>query len=184
MKKLTTLVVILLIACGFSACEKDDICSAETPTTPRLMIEFYGGNDVLKPVTNLKVKAEGQGNGVVFNQTATGDARYLTNANAIALPLDLSADKVIYEFTLNANDTTGVFVRKDTIEINYRRNTIYVSRACGYKMLFDLNTLPGQPGGIILNNTTPQIPGDWIQSIFVVKPNLESENETHVKIYF
>lgn len=184
MKKIITFLVVILFACGFSACEKDDICSAETPTTPRLMIEFYGGNDALKPVTNLKAQAVGEENGVVFNVTATGDARYLTNANAIALPLDLSADKVVYELTLNANDTTGVFIRKDTIEINYRRNTIYVSRACGYKMLFDLNTLPSGPAGIILNNTTPQVPGNWIQSIFVVKPNLESENETHVKIYF
>ena len=183
MKRIATILAVLLLVNGFSACEKDDICSADTPTTPRLIIEFYGDNNVLKPVTNLKVTAEGMTDGIAFNESLTTAARYLSNASEIALPMDLSADKVTYDFTLNATDTTGVFLKTDKIEFNYRRKTVYVSRACGYKMLFDLNNLPDLPPAYILNNTAPQA-GNWIKRIFVEKYNLESENETHIKIYF
>jgi len=184
MKKIATILAVILLVNGFSACEKDDICSEDTPTTPRLMIEFYGDNNVLKPVTNLKVTADGVADPIVFNADVTTASRYLTNASNIALPLDLSAEKVTYEFTLNATDTTGLLLKTDKIEFNYRRKTIYVSRACGYKMLFDLNNLPDLPEAYVLNNTTPPQAGNWIKRIFIEKFNLESENETHVKIYF
>mgnify|MGYP006353373257 FL=1 len=44
MKK--TILLLLAVAFTFSSCEKDDICDANTPTTPRLVIGFY---DFLNP---------------------------------------------------------------------------------------------------------------------------------------
>ena len=59
------------------------------------------------------------------------------------------------------------------------RNNVYISRACGYKTLFNLNSLSG------IVQTEPLTPdGTWIKNIVVVKPNLETENEVHVQIYF
>ena len=55
MKKIISL--LLLFTFGLSSCEKDDICDANTPTTPRLVITFYdnAAPTTLKTVTNLKV---------------------------------------------------------------------------------------------------------------------------------
>jgi len=182
MKKITAVLIVLFVAFGFSACEKDDICDADTPTTPRLVIQFYNSTGVLKNVTNLKAVAEGMDTGVILNETGTEITRYLSNGNQIELPLDLTKDKVTYYLSLNATDTT--LIKTDTIEFNYDRKTLYVSRACGYKTLFNLNNLPGIPRAFVLNgNNVPQI-GNWINSVIVEKYNLESENETHIKIIF
>ena len=41
MKKLIITSIALVIAFSFWNCEKDDICEDGTPTTPRMIIEFY-----------------------------------------------------------------------------------------------------------------------------------------------
>ena len=57
MKKIQ-LLFICLFSISFSSCEKDDICEATTPTTPKLVIEFYDvlNRTVKKNVNNLAVK--------------------------------------------------------------------------------------------------------------------------------
>ena len=51
-----------------------------------------------------------------------------------------------------------------------------MSRACGFKTLFYLN---------YTNPTVLTADGNnWIQNIVVTQPNIENENEVHVKIYF
>lgn len=184
MKKIAAILTIVLLVNGFSACEKDDICADTTPTTPRLIIEFYlkGSANTLKPVTNLKVVAEGMENGVVFNPTFTGESQYLTNSSKVAIPLDLSKDSVTYNLTLNATDT--ITNRTDKLVFNYTRNQVYVSRACGYKMLFTLNNLPGLTPAYILNDTQPAVAGNWISRVSVQTYNINNEDETHLKIYF
>lgn len=184
MKKIAAILAMILLVNGFSACEKDDICADTTPTTPRLIIEFYlkGSAEVLKPVTNLKVVGVDMENGIVFNPTGTGESQYLTNSSKVAIPLDLSKDTVAYDFTLNATDT--IAKRTDRLVFNYSRNQFYVSRACGYKMLFALNNLPGLPSAYILNNTQPAVAGQWISRVSVQTYNIINEDETHIKIYF
>ena len=77
MKKIVSL--ILLVFFTFSSCEKDDICDANTSTTPRLVIQFYDFSNptVLKNVTDLKVIGEGMTEGIVFNG----------NGNTVSIPL-------------------------------------------------------------------------------------------------
>jgi len=106
----------------FSACEKDDICAPGTPTTPRLIIEFYNNENpaILRNVTDLRVKNPSQDNFMSF-----------TNTSKIEIPLKTFEDVTILEFTLNAN-ATDVSNNTDLVEINYTRQAIYVSRACGF----------------------------------------------------
>ena len=64
----------------------------------------------------------------------------------------------------------------DVITFNYQRVDKYVSRACGFKTLFYLN---------VTNPVVLTADGsNWIQNIVVTQPNIENENEVHVKIYF
>ena len=166
MKKLLSIVVLCLFLYG---CEKDDICTPETPTTPRLIIEFYSivNTSVPKEVANLEVKGEGASSVINFNLVSK-----------IELPLKTNEDVTNYNFTINSTSETPVF-NVDKIEINYTRKDIYISRACGFKTYFSLN---------LLNPIIQTNPADdsvlWIKNIEIIKNNIENEEDVHVKMYF
>ena len=164
MKKI---VLLLLLTITFSSCEKDDICTDET--TPRLVLEFYDISNPsnLKNVLNLKVTGEGQTELGTYN-----------GVNKVELPLDITNDITKYSLILNSASSTGA--NEDFLQFNYTRQNVFVSRACGYKTIFELDATPN--GVIKTDSTTPD--GFWIQDINIVTTNIETENETHIKIYF
>ncbi len=168
--------LVLLVAFSFSSCEKDDICDAATSTTPRLVIEFYDNliaTPTLKSLTKLKAVATGMDEGVVFNSALTDSSRYLSNSSKVYLPLDPSANTTTYTLTNNFGAATA---NADVLTFDYTKNEVYISRACGYKYLFNLTN----------TNTDILTPDtdNWIKNIIIIKPNLETENEVHIKIYF
>jgi len=150
-------------------CEKDDICDSTQNTTPRLVLEFFDSNNPTanKNVTQLQVTAVGQ-------SQALGT---YTGVSKIKLPLAIGDDQTTYALTLNANNTT--FVNTDYIQCHYTRQTLYVSRACGYKMIFALD----QVNPLTQTDNTPS-DGYWMQQIVVKTNDINNENETHVKVYF
>ena len=174
-------VLVLLIAFSFSGCEKDDICDANIATTPRLVISFYDINNgtIKKNVTNLKVVGAGLIEGIVFNPTATGESKYLTNSNTISIPLKTTSDISSFSFTLNSGNSNPALVNEDNIQFDYSRKELFVSRACGYKTIFTLN--PTNP----ITHTDAAVPDLlWMKYISVEKYNIDNENETHLKIFF
>ncbi len=178
MKKI---IALLLLTISFSACEKDDICTEET--TPRLIVEFYdiSNNANLKNVLDLKVKAEGALDFIVFNPSLpeSDTDRYLFNGSKLELPLKTGENTTTkYSLVLDSESTTDA--NEDLLQFNYTPENIFVSRACGYKTIFKLNAAPT---GVIKTDTTPA-DGFWMQDINIVTTNIETENETHIKIYF
>lgn len=179
MKKI--LYFLLPFTFGLSSCEKDDICDANTPTTPRLVISFYYiTTPALKQnVTRLKVIGEGQPEGIVFNKSAIVDEdKYVTSGDSIAIPLKTDQDSATFSFILNSNSTNAALANTDQIKINYTRQNVYVSRACGFKTIYKLATQ--NP----LEVTDSGNDGLWIQLAEPENPNIEFENETHVKVFF
>jgi hypothetical protein len=163
MKKIVSL--ILLVFFTFSSCEKDDICDANTSTTPRLVIQL--NQTELKNVTNLKVIGEGMTEGIVFNG----------NGNTVSIPLKTTENSTSYRFILNSGSAS--FSNEDEIKFDYSRENLFVSRACGFKTTFSLD--PTNP----YSHTDATIPDLlWIKDIRIEKSNIVNENETHVKIYF
>jgi len=157
----------LLLAVSFWNCEKDDICAEGTPVTPRLIIEFYDAANptVLKSVTNLGVIEPTFTEGIPFN-----------GVSKIQVPLRTTANITTLNFIQNGSDTDTANDNIDAITFNYERINEYVSRACGYKTLFYLNDI--NPIELTADGN------NWIQNIEVMQPNIETENEVHVKIYF
>lgn len=177
MKNRFVLTLIAILGFVAAGCEKDDICDSLTPTTPRLFIEFYNNDNraELKKVTNLELQSDNpEIDSLVFN-----------NVSEILVPLNTMADATSYTFTLNYNNPNPVFIYTDQLEFNYSRREEFVSRACGYKMLFDLNNDddPETPAGILLNGNAALDPGEWIKDIDVQTYTIENETEVHVKIY-
>ena len=164
MKKI---VALLLIAISLSGCEKDDICT--DTTTPRLILEFYdiSNPSILKPVVNVLITGEGQAALGTFN-----------GVSKIELPIDITHDTTKY--SLIVNSTSAVGANEDFLQFNYTRQNVFVSRACGYKTIFELNATPN--GIIKTDAATPD--GFWIQDINILTTNIDNENETHIKIYF
>lgn len=161
------LFLLIFITVFLSGCEKDDICDANTPTTPKVVIEFYDSANptTLINVTNLGVIAPGFTNGFGFTATSK-----------IKVPLKTFEDSTILYFIENGSVAPTSDDNSDSVTFNYTRKTEYVSRACGYKTLFTLNST---------NPITVTPDSDnWIQSVVVSQPNIENENETHIKIYF
>lgn len=169
MKNNLKIFFLLLITCFFSSCEKDDICAEGTPTTPRLIIEFYSSENstVRKLVANLKVQGEGASTTLDFNQVDT-----------IELPLKTNENFTNYSMNINSTSST-VSNNTDLIRFNYSVNDIYVSRACGFKSFFNLNLANG------VVRTNPEGDSDfWIENIEIVKSNVETEEDVHIKMYF
>lgn len=161
-------ILLLLVASFFfSSCEKDDICDATTPTTPKVVIEFYdiANPTVLKNVVNLGVIAPGFTNGFGF-----------ANTSNIKVPLKTFQDSSVLYFIQNGSAEPTSDDNQDEVTFNYTRKTEYISRACGYKTLYTLDAT--NPVTV-----TPDA-SNWIQNVIVSQPNIENENETHVKIYF
>jgi hypothetical protein len=147
----------------FTNCEKDDICDPNTPTTPRLIVEFF---DTENPTAPRSVTVVGD-NGVL-------PADDIVSATKIKLPLKTLADLTQYHFILNNSDSSK---NEDELQFDYTRKDVYISRACGFKTLFTLKNSPTR------TDATPP-DGFWIDSTAVATPNINDENETHVKIYF
>ncbi|MCI9844956.1 DUF6452 family protein [Flavobacterium pectinovorum] len=178
MKKI--LYFLLVFTFGLSSCEKDDICDANTPTTPRLIISFYDITtpSVKKSVTRLKVTGKDQPEGVIFNEGGTEITKYLTSGDSIAIPLKINEDSTTFSFILNSDSSNPELANTDEITFNYSRQNIYVSRACGFKTIYRLNT----QNPFVKNDSGND--GIWMQDVRVYNPNIEFENETHVKVFF
>jgi len=173
MKKI--IILVLAMAFTFSSCEKDDICDANTVTTPRLVISFYDitNSSVLKDVTDLTIIGEGMTEGITYNSST------LVNGSTVSIPLKTDADATSFSFILNYGNSDPSVVNQDELKFNYSRESIYVSRACGFKTVYTLDP------------TTPYVHTDaavadekWIEYIAVKNSTIDNENETHLEIYF
>ena len=131
MKKIVLLTLSTLLALSFWNCEKDDICAEGTPVTPRLIIEFYDNTDPteLKNVTNLGIIEPTFTNGFGF-----------TAVSKIQVPLRTTVDATTLNFIQNGSNTDTSDDNLDALTFNYQSTDEYISRACGFKTLFYLNT--------------------------------------------
>lgn len=162
MKKYIVTCLLLIFAISFWNCEKDDLCADGTVTTPQLVIEFYDATDntLLKEVS-----------GIAYFETSVNDTLTATSSSQILVPLKTNADQVTFNLILNGNDDDVSDDIEDSITFDYSREDIYISRACGYKTNFTLNT-------VTLNSN------NWINNYSIEQPSITNEDEVHVKIYF
>lgn len=178
MKKIKYFIVpILVLFITFFNCEKDDICSETTETTPSMHIAFYDINftnedDIPKNVDKLRV----MGIGHTDPNVLPGYEGSATNTQEVYLPLKTTENTTQYilhkSYKIDEND--NVLGNPDTISISYVRKEIYVSRACGYKTIFE---------NVVMTVTAD---GDnWIKLVRAENDNQTVEHETdiHYKIY-
>jgi Family of unknown function (DUF6452) len=163
-------ILVFFMTTVFSSCEKDDVCSESTSTTPRLIIDFYDlTNPTLKKdLSSIGILGEGLNTVIVFN-----------NVSTVQVPLDITKDISKYQFILNYGNSNPAFINTDQLQFDYTRSNVYISRACGYKTLFTLDeTNPfTQTDGATLDAL-------WMRNITVLQSTISNEDETHLSISF
>lgn len=154
--------LLILIVTG---CQRDDICSAATQTTPMLLISFFNVEDTTapKPATNLLVR-EIFYDTIIYNRESAAEIR---------IPLRVDSGTTEYEFILNAPaEGAADESNADRLIFSYDTEEIYISRACSFKVNFMDLSVEVNPE----NNP-------WISSITIVEENIENETSAHVRIY-
>ena len=157
MKK--TILVILTLITVILSCEKDDFC-VTNPVTPNLVILFYDANEDDEPleVDSLYVWAEGKDSIYDFDETNT-------TIDSIAIPLNTESTSTTYYFAQGLE-------KIDTLTVEYTTEDEYVSRSCGFKVIFN---------DVVITKENTE---SWIQ--FIDPEDIETidnQEEAHVKIY-
>ncbi len=159
MKKYIFLLFICFI--GISSCEKDDFC-VQNPVTPNLVLRFYDKDDTsqLKSVQRLSLIAQGKTDSLFTNQTT----------DSIAIPLNSLATETIYTLKMNDTDNLAINNKIATLTIKYDPEDDYVSRSCGYRVIFkDVN----------LEYTS------WIDDLSTsLITNIDNQTKAHVQVYY
>lgn len=150
MRKIIALLFLAILI--ISACEKDDFCT-QTPVTPNLILRFYDVNnrETTKSVSSLYIWAEGKD--TLFSNVSTDSIYIPLNSLATETVYNLSKDNVVNKFT-----------------INYTPEEEYVSRSCGFRVIF--------------NDVTFLSDNAWIHDITPeTLSTIENQNEAHVQVF-
>lgn len=146
-----------------SSCESDDFCTL-TPVTPNLVLRFYD-NDArtdLKAVQRLSVIAQGRTDSLFTN----------TSIDSIALPLNPLAQETVYILKKNEIDGSIANNEIDTLVIKYTPEDEFVSRSCGFRVIF--------------NNVTVEVTGTpgWVDELQTTQiASLKTQNNAHVNVF-
>lgn len=157
MSQKSTYTILMIMLFGmFTQCETDDYCE-EDVLTPRLVVRFYDHNtSSVRAAKHLYVWAEGKD--TLYKNLTT---------DSIALPLNVASGITKYILMVN-NKSDSIWT--DTLRINYSKQDIFVSRSCGYKTNFTIESV---------NNTNV-----WLfQANTINNPQtVENEKSAHIKI--
>ena len=158
--------VLLLMLINFG-CERDEICLEEI--TPKLILRFYNENnpDELKSVRGLVINIEG-----IEGDYEDESLTVLTDSIAVPLRVTENSTKII--LSLPGDSDQDDENNLDTLSVIYTQEDIFISRACGYKTIY--------------NEADAALEDDqdnWIKGIEIKKEPLQiiDENTAHVKIY-
>lgn len=176
MKKFKYFIIPSLVFCvTFFNCEKDDICSESTETTPKMHVVFYDiaipSDNTPKNVSKLRVMGVGHPDpNVLPGYDGSKDAA------EVYLPLKTTANSTQYVLHqgYKVDENNNVLGNPDTINISYVRKEVFVSRACGYKTIFENVVITVEDDG-----------NKWIKLVQAENDNQTVEHETdiHYKIY-
>lgn len=170
LNKLSLLFICLLISIGFIlSCEKDDICAEGTPTTPQLIIRFYdlSSQDDTKTVSGLFAYALDDQDNIISIDGLSQSTR-----DSIAIPLRTGMNATRFVLHRDYDAAEPLEGNPEEITVTYDREDVYVSRACGFKTIFNNITFNVAPDG-----------DNWILNSEIINVNVENENQAHVKVF-
>jgi len=154
----------LFFLLALSACERDDICAASTPTTPQLVIAFFDANNRTESKKiNLAVVAVGG-----------DDTIRISNDTIIRVPLRTDTTSTSFIFIKNEGipDAEEDPNTPDRVNFSYNINEVYIDRACGFKVTYDALTAQASDEG----------DGRWITDISINNSTIDNDSIYQVSI--
>lgn len=148
------------------ACERDDLCAASIPKTPRLIFRFTDAanpGQFLSP-TALKVLYP-----EVNDSLPAGTGTFAQDSLGIPIPTGVGEINTILVFVKNANN--NALRNPDTLDLRYLAQEVLVSKACGFKNDFILQSVSFRADD---NN--------WIQNITIINDTIQNEFQAAVRI--
>lgn len=124
-KRLNIIGFCLLFITVINACVDDDIC--DKPVTPRLTIGFINSLGSRYTVDTLYVDEVSSG-GIVTS------GNKFASIDSVRLPLNSQAEQTVFYFY---NRKNTIDTDKDIITVKYTTSQKFISKACGYKVIFD-----------------------------------------------
>jgi|TARA_B110000971_G_scaffold182359_1_gene189451 hypothetical protein len=158
-------ILLLVFFIGIiSACEKDDFC-IENPVTSKLIIDFYDdtNRETLKKVERFSMIAVGVPDSLFTN---------VSTESSISIPLNSLTNETV--FKLKKNTTTNGAKADNliaTFTITYDKREEFVSRSCGFKVLYS---------NVAFSSDTNSWITDFTPTTVI---NLDDQSEAHVQIY-
>jgi hypothetical protein len=158
-------ILLLVFFIGIiSACEKDDFC-IENPVTSKLIINFYDdtNRETLKKVERFSMIAVGVPDSLFTN---------VSTESSISIPLNSLTNETV--FKLKKNTTTNGAKADNliaTFTITYDKREEFVSRSCGFKVLYS---------NVAFSSDTNSWITDFTPTTVI---NLDDQSEAHVQIY-
>ena len=160
MRKILLLLSIILLV--NTSCEKDDFC-LQNPVTPNLVLRFYDetNRETIKTAQRLSVWAEGKDTITAYKSQ---------NLDSIVIPLNSLTTETIYHLKMNNDDGATSDNQTATFTIKYTPKEEYVSRSCGYKVIF--------------NNIDFSSNNTWIKAFTpATLTTIDNQNAAHVQIF-
>ncbi|MFI8380305.1 DUF6452 family protein [Leeuwenhoekiella sp. NPDC079379] len=155
------MICVLLLSLS---CERDDICATSTPTTPQLTIGFFDSDNVneAKPL-NITIYKQDRSDSIVY-----------TGASTIQIPLRTDTTATVLVFVKNPNNLVAAEDpnNADTVTFTYVPQETFISRACGYRVVFNNLTIQTNPG--------PD--ARWIDDLIINNRTIANEDTTQVFI--
>ena len=142
---------LFLMVILISGCEKDDFC-VSNPVTPKLILRFYDDADK--------------------STTKTADDLYVWSGAKDSIYTNISTDSLVIPLNTNTNQTIYNLSKNNIVEqftIDYTTENEYVSRSCGYRIIF--------------NNVSFSSDNSWITDIIQVETTIDNQNAAHVQVF-
>lgn len=157
--------ILLFIFCTaiFSRCEKDDFCTKD-PVTPKLVLRFYDANDrdQLKNTERLSIWAAGKDTIPDYKSVAT---------DSVSIPLNSTIIETVYHLKINAFDGNLASNQTTTFTIQYTPVEEFVSRSCGFRVIFN---------DVAFSSDT----STWIQDYTpTTLTTIDNQSTAHVQIF-
>lgn len=160
MKKIVGYLLLLIII--ITSCEKDDFCT-QNPVTPKLFLKFYDDTDreSTKKVERLSIIAEQKEDSLFTDETID---------SILTIPLNTAASQTIYTLKMNNVDGNTANNQIAKLTITYETEEKFVSRSCGFKIIFD---------NVSFDTDT----NTWIKDFTANTTIIENEDAAHVQIF-
>jgi hypothetical protein len=189
--------VLLIVTSSLVNCERDDICSSDVPTTPRLIIEFYDATEPenLKDVPSFTVYGENPDlpvpvpedfSSAILIEPFQAERLFNRSTNIAKLPLitGTEGEETVLRYVLERrtdlrlDDNEDTNSNTDIIEISYVPQFEYVSRACGFKSVFTnlrINIIQDDDNWLLFSSFPDNDNTDNI--------TVTNENSTHINLF-